>query len=84
MATRDYKKLHKEVKEKFEQCQWELKGYVDMYHMAKKDNDHLNAELTKAVEAFKRQQEMLFEQRGIIGFLETKLTLLSEQIAEEK
>ena len=83
MAARDYRKLHKELKSKYEHSQWELKGYVDMYHMAKKDNDHLNAELTKAVEAFKKQQVQLYEQRGVISFLETKLATLAERMNDD-
>jgi hypothetical protein len=83
MAARDYRKLHKELKSKYEHSQWELKGYVDMYHMAKKDNDHLNAELTKAVEAFKKQQVQLYEQRGVISFLETKLAVLAERMNDD-
>jgi hypothetical protein len=83
MATRDYKKLHKIMKDRYEGCAFELKGITDLYYMAKKDNEHLNKELDKAVEAFKKQQVQLYEQRGVISFLETKLAVLAERMNDD-
>jgi hypothetical protein len=38
----------------------------------------------KAVEQGKKNVELLYEQRGVIGFLETKIVKLTEMIDEKK
>jgi len=45
-----------------------------------KKHDHLEAEFDKAVAEGKRFREMLYEQRGVIGFLENKIKKLQNGI----
>jgi hypothetical protein len=83
MAARDYKKLHKELNEKYKSCTDVNVTLVERYNEISARSKHLHAELDKAVKANKNQQVMLYEQRGIIGFLEAKIAKLSEMIPDE-
>ena len=80
MAARDYKKLYNELKVTYESC-------AEQYVLLVKEHTHLmdrygnlDKEFTKAVNANKNQQMMIFEQRGIIGFLENKIEKLRENL----
>ena len=80
MAARDYKKLYNELKATYENCS-------EQYVLLVKEHTHLmdrygnlDKEFTKAVNANKNQQMMIFEQRGIIGFLENKIEKLRENL----
>jgi hypothetical protein len=83
MAVRDYRKLHKELTQKYKDCSEVNASLVERYNEISARNKHLNAEMDKAVRTNKEQQVMLYEQRGIIGFLEAKIAKLSEMLPNE-
>ena len=49
-----------------------------------KDYAQLRDKYDKAVEQGKNNVELLYEQRGVIGFLETKIVKLTEMLDKEK
>jgi len=65
----DYSKSYKEMKLLYEELLVRNNALVKKY-------DHLVVEFDKAVLEGKRFREMLYEQRGVIGFLESKLEKL--------
>jgi len=80
MAARDYKKLYNALQESSEilaeRCNTLNEQHTELmgkYHK-------LDDEFTKAVMSNRRYQEQLLEQRGIIGFLESKITKLMESM----
>lgn len=83
MATRDYKKMYTELNEKYKSVVETNTNIVEHYNKLNVSNKNLNAEFTKAVASNKDLQAKLFEQRGIIGYLEAKITTLSEMISDE-
>jgi len=44
--------------------------------------DRLNLEFDKAVKEAKRYKEMLYEQRGVIGYLETQVKAMDQKLTE--
>jgi hypothetical protein len=67
----DYAKAYKETKKRLE-----LKDSMNSELIGKYEK--LSCEFNKAVAEGKRFREMLYEQRGVIGFLETKLEKLKD------
>lgn len=82
MAARDYKKLYNELKVTHEATTERLDTLQETHTNLMSKYSRLDDEFTKAVNANKNQQMMIFEQRGIIGFLETKMTALAEQMKD--
>jgi exoribonuclease R len=82
MAARDYKKLYNELNEKYKNAVEAHRKVIEHYDRLLVSNKHLNEEFTKAVTSNKRYQEMLYEQRGIIGFLESKIEKLKGEANE--
>jgi predicted nuclease with TOPRIM domain len=80
MAARDYKKLYNELNEKYKSAVEIHKAVVERYDRLNASHKHVNEEFTKAVNSNKRYQEMLYEQRGIIGFLESKIEKLKGEV----
>lgn len=80
MAARDYKKMYNELNAKHKVVIESNTQMAEQYNRLSMGNKVLNAEFTKAVEANKKQQAILFEQRGIIGYLEAKISKLSEML----
>jgi predicted nuclease with TOPRIM domain len=70
-AKIDYAKLYREIKQAYE----ELLGRNDALV---KSHKHLTAEFDKAVVECKHFREMLYEQRGVIGYLESKIEKLED------
>lgn len=67
----DYVKSYKEMKLLYEELLLRNNELV-------RKHDHLIAEFDKAVIECKRFREMLYEQRGVIGFLESKIEKLQD------
>lgn len=67
----DYGKAYKEIKVKLDFVQ-------SMHGDLVLEYEKLDNEFSKAVKEGKRMREMLYEQRGIIGFLEAKLKKLKD------
>ena len=67
----DYVKSYKEMKNLYEDVLFKNDALV-------KKHDQLIAEFDKAVAEGRRFREMLYEQRGIIGFLESKIEKLKD------
>jgi hypothetical protein len=67
----DYSKSYKEMKLLYE-------GLLLRNNELVREHDRLVAEFNKAVLEGKRFREMLYEQRGVIGFLESKLEKLKD------
>lgn len=67
----DYGKAYKEIKVKLDFVQ-------SMHGDLVLEYEKLDNEFSKAVKEGKRMREMLYEQRGIIGFLEAKLEKLKD------
>jgi len=65
----DYSKSYKEIKQAYEDL-------LERSNALVRSHDKLTAEFDKAVAEGKRFREMLYEQRGVIGFLESKLEKL--------
>lgn len=82
MAARDYKKLYNALKESNEILAERFDSLQKQHTELMFKYQRLDDEFTKAVNANKNQQMMIFEQRGIIGFLETKMTALAEQMKD--
>ena len=80
MAVKDYKKLYTALNAKYKVCAANNSTLVEQYNTVSMKYRHLDTEFTKAVEANKRQQIQLHEQRGVITFLEIKLTRLMETL----
>jgi len=80
MAARDYKKLYNELKVTYESCAEQYAKLVEDHTRLMDRYGKLDNEFTKAVHANKNQQVMLYEQRGIIGFLENKIEKLKEEL----
>jgi hypothetical protein len=80
MATRDYKKLYNELKALHAHVEERFFTLNETHAELVKRYSRLDDEFTKAVHANKNQQVMLYEQRGIIGFLEDKIEKLKENL----
>lgn len=80
MAARDYKKLYNEMKELHKHVEERFFSLNETHAELMKRYSRLDDEFTKAVNSNRRYQEQLLEQRGIIGFLESKLLKLSEEL----
>lgn len=83
MAVKDYKKLYTALNAKYKVCAANNTTLIEQYNNISMKYRHLDTEFTKAVEANKKQQIQLHEQRGVIAFLEMKLTKLMETIDAE-
>jgi len=73
--TKDYKKLYQEIDKDLDQLQ-------ENVNWATKKIDHLDEELDKAVAINKQYQQTIFEQRGVIRYLELQVRTLDEKLTE--
>ena len=80
MAARDYKKLYNELKALHAHVEERFFTLNETHAELMKRHSRLDDEFTKAINANKNQQMMIFEQRGIIGFLESKIEKLKENL----
>tara|TARA_R110000822_G_scaffold92140_16_gene212151 strand:+ start:1513 stop:1764 length:252 start_codon:yes stop_codon:yes gene_type:complete len=80
MAARDYKKLYNELKALHAHVEERFFTLNETHAELIKRHSRLDDEFTKAVKSNKRYQEMLYEQRGVIGFLEDKIEKLKENL----
>lgn len=80
MAARDYKKLYNALKVTYESCADQYATLAKEHTQLADKYDRLDNEFTKAVISNRKYQEQLLEQRGIIGFLEGKITKLMESM----
>lgn len=74
--TKAYREKTKELKEMQAQLESKVRYFEDRAA-------HYEKEFDKAVASNRRYQELLLEQRGIIGFLEGKITKLTELLEEQ-
>ncbi len=74
--TKAYREKTKELKELQAQMESKVRYFEDR-------STHYEKEFDKAVASNRRYQEIILEQRGIIGFLEGKITKLTELMDEE-
>ena len=72
----DYPKAYREMRAEKEEL---ATGYNNLLV----DYSNLKIEYNKAVEKWKANVELLYEQRGIIGFLETKIVKLTELLEKK-
>jgi len=72
----DYPKAYREMRAEKEEL---ATGYNNLLV----DYSNLKIEYNKAVEKGKANVELLYEQRGIIGFLETKIVKLTELLEKK-
>ena len=72
----DYPKAYREIRVEKEEL---ATGYNNLLV----DYNNLKIEYNKAVEKGKANVELLYEQRGIIGFLETKIVKLTELLEKK-
>ena len=80
MAARDYKKLYNELKALHAHVEERFFTLNETHAELMKRYSRLADEFDKAVKSNKRYQEMLYEQRGVIGFLEDKIEKLKENL----
>lgn len=80
MAARDYKKLYNALKESSEILAERCNTLHETHTGMMQKYSRLDEEFTKAVNSNRRYQEQLLEQRGIIGFLESKILKLTEEL----
>ena len=73
--TKDYKKLYQEIDKDLDQLQ-------ENVNWATKKIDHLDEELDTAVAINKQYQQTIFEQRGVIRYLELQVRTLDEKLTE--
>ena len=73
----DYPKAYREMRAEKEEL---ATGYNNLLV----DYSNLKIEYNKAVEKGKANVELLYEQRGIIGFLESKIVKLTELLEQNK
>jgi len=73
----DYSKAYREMRAEKEEL---ATGYNNLLV----DYNNLKIEYNKAVEKGKGNVELLYEQRGVIGFLETKIVKLTELLEQKK
>jgi len=73
----DYPKAYREMRAEKEEL---ATGYNNLLV----DYNNLKIEYNKAVEKGKGNVELLYEQRGIIGFLESKIVKLTELLEQKK
>jgi hypothetical protein len=73
----DYVKAYRELKTLIEHER-------DAHNALHKEYAQLKDKYDKVVEQGKNNVELLYEQRGVIGFLETKIVKLTEMIDKEK
>jgi len=73
----DYPKAYREMRAEKEEL---ATGYNNLLV----DYNNLKIEYNKAVEKGKGNVELLYEQRGVIGFLETKIVKLTELLEQKK
>ena len=74
--TKAYREKTKELKEMQAHAESQIKFLEERLA-------HNQKEFDKAVASNRRYQEIILEQRGIIGFLEGKITKLTELMDEE-
>jgi hypothetical protein len=67
----DYSKSYKEMKLLYEELLLRNDALVKSHNL-------LTAEFDKAVAEGKRFREMLYEQRGVIGYLESRIEILQD------
>jgi len=72
----DYVKAYREMRAQKEEL---ATGYNNLLN----ENRALRDMYDKAVEKGKANVELLYEQRGVIGFLETKILKLTEMMEEK-
>jgi len=72
----DYPKAYREMRAEKEEL---ATGYNNLLV----DYSNLKIEYNKAVEKGKANVELLYEQRGVIGFLETKIVKLTELLEKK-
>jgi len=72
----DYPKAYREMRAEKEEL---ATGYNNLLV----DYSNLKIEYNKAVEKGKANVELLYEQRGIIGFLESKIVKLTELLEKK-
>ena len=72
----DYPKAYREMRAEKEEL---ATGYNNLLV----DYNNLKIEYNKAVEKGKGNVELLYEQRGVIGFLETKIVKLTELLEKK-
>ena len=72
----DYVKAYRELKAQVQESN-------ARYTKLLVDYSNLKTEFNKAVEKGKANVELLYEQRGVIGFLETKILKLTEMMEEK-
>ena len=80
MAARDYRKLYNALKESSEILAERCNKLHEENTNLMGKYSRLDDEFTKAVHSNRRYQEQLLEQRGIIGFLESKILKLTEEL----
>lgn len=80
MAARDYKKLYNALQDSNEILAERCNTLHEENTNLMGKYSRLDDEFTKAVHSNRRYQEQLLEQRGIIGFLESKITKLMESM----
>jgi len=73
----DYPKAYREMRAEKEEL---ATGYNNLLV----DYNNLKIEYNKAVEKGKGNVELLYEQRGVIGFLESKIVKLTELLEQKK
>jgi len=67
----DYAKSYREIKQAYEDL-------LERSNALVRSHDKLTAEFDKAVVECKHFREMLYEQRGVIGYLESKIEKLED------
>ena len=72
----DYPKAYRELKAQVQESN-------ARYAKLLVDYSNLKTEYNKAVEKGKENVELLYEQRGVIGFLETKIVKLTELLEQK-
>jgi len=75
-AKIDYPKAYRELKAQVQESN-------ARYAKLLVDYSNLKTEYNKAVEKGKENVELLYEQRGVIGFLETKIVKLTELLEQK-
>jgi len=72
----DYPKAYREMRAEKEEL-------ATGYNKLLVDYSNLKIEYNKAIEKGKANMELLYEQRGIIGFLESKIVKLTELLEKK-
>ena len=81
MATKiNYTKAYREKTKELKELQAKLESEIKFLDGR---STHYEKEFDKAVTSNRRYQEIILEQRGIIGFLEGKITKLTELLEEQ-